>query len=205
MAWTTAVGLCSLKIGMNPIIFIAGVHGAGKTTVARLLAELLSASHVTAGGLIRETANPGDTVTVGTGNKAVPDVDGNQLLLLRGLDLHRARIGSTTILLDGHFALLDPSGAVIEVPFAIFEAIRPIAVVLVEVGDDVVHKRLVTRDGAAPSATTISLLAESERSAAVAVSARLGIPIWTVRGDAESGVTAHTIVEHLRRILAGAA
>lgn len=190
---------------MNPIIFIGGVHGAGKTTVARLLAGLLSASHVTAGGLIRETASPGDTVTVGVGNKAVPDVDANQSLLLRGLDLLRARIGPTPILLDGHFSLLDPSGAVLEVPLSVYEAIRPIAVVLVDAGEDVVHERLLKRDGAAPSTATISLLAECERSAAVAVSARLGIPIWTVRGDAEPGVTAHTVVEHLRRILAGAA
>src|SRR5262245_27010404 len=36
-----------------------------KTTVSRLLAGLLSASHITAGGLILETANAKYTLTVG--------------------------------------------------------------------------------------------------------------------------------------------
>src|SRR2546425_12769037 len=53
----------------------------------------------------RETASAAHTVTVGVGDKAVPDVDANQTLLLRGLDLYRARIGVGPILLDGHFSL----------------------------------------------------------------------------------------------------
>ena len=48
------------------IVFIGGIHGAGKTTVSRLLAGLLSASHITAGGLIRETARiEADVIVVG--------------------------------------------------------------------------------------------------------------------------------------------
>jgi adenylate kinase len=173
--------------------------------VTRLLAESLPASHVKAGALIRETASAAHTVTVGIGNKAVPDVEGNQGLLLRGLNLFRSRIGSGPILLDGHFALLDSSGAIVKVPVHVYEAIGPVAVLLVEAANDVVHGRLVKRDGAAPSTTTISLLAECERTAAMAVSSQLAIPICVVRGDADAGVPAHTIVEQLRRILAGAA
>ena len=38
----------------QPIIFVGGVHGAGKTTISRLLADTLGVAHVTAGTLIQE-------------------------------------------------------------------------------------------------------------------------------------------------------
>ena len=49
----------------QPIVFVGGIHGVGKTTVSRLLAELLPAKHVTAGALIRATAGAQENVTVG--------------------------------------------------------------------------------------------------------------------------------------------
>jgi hypothetical protein len=73
---------------------------------------LLPASHVTAGGLVRENAGNA-SVTVGAGNKAVPNVDANQLLLLRGLELYRPRVDDEPILRDPHFSLLDANGEVV--------------------------------------------------------------------------------------------
>ena len=67
---------------MSVTIFIAGIHGAGKSTISRELAKLLGASHVTAGDLIRASASATNKVTVGV--KAVPNVDANQQLLIRG-------------------------------------------------------------------------------------------------------------------------
>jgi adenylate kinase len=119
-------------------VFVGGIHGVGKTTVSRALAELLSASHVTAGWLIRETAGS-ETVTVGIDNKAVPDVNANQALLLQGLTMYRRRV-SGPIVLDGHFSLLEPSGSVVAIPLAIYLALAPIAVVLVEADSQVVGK-----------------------------------------------------------------
>ena len=133
------VGLCSCRLQLmnQRIVFVGGIHGAGKTTVSRLLTGLLSASHITAGGLIRETASAAHTVTIGVGNKAVPDVDANQALLFAAL-LYRARIGSGPILLYGHFSLLDPGGTVIGIPLAVYEAIAPVAVLLVEAAAETV-------------------------------------------------------------------
>lgn len=190
---------------MNSIVFVGGIHGAGKTTVSRLLAGLVSASHITAGGLIRETAGAGHTVTTGVGDKAVPDVNANQALLLRGLDLYRARIGSGPILLDGHFSLLDPSGAVVGIPMAVYEAIGPVAVLLVEAAAETVHSRLVQRDGAAAPLETVTVLASRERECAGAVCTALKIPMWTVAGDTMAEQAAETAAAHLRPLLVGAA
>jgi adenylate kinase len=187
----------------QPIVFVGGIHGVGKTTVSRALAALLGAKHVTAGALIRETASRSETVTVGIGNKAVPNVDGNQTLLLKGLDAYRARVGEGPILLDGHFSLLDQSGAVVAIPMPVFVTISPVAVVLVEADHSVVHARLVQRDAAAPPVMTISLLADRERAWAAQVCATLKIAMWTVSGDASPEDTARGAAAHLRQLLAG--
>jgi adenylate kinase len=189
---------------MNPTVFIGGVHGAGKTTFSRDLAPLLGASHVTAGALIRETASTSDTVTVGIGGKAVPDVDANQLLLLRGLELLKARIGSRPVLLDGHFVLLDATGAVAEIPLAVYEAIAPIAVLLVEADAGTIHRRLVKRDGEAPAVAALANLIVRERVRAEEVCASLDLPLWDVAGNVASDREAATAASRLQPILGGA-
>src|SRR5258705_13818706 len=98
----------------QPLVFVGGVHGSGKTTLSRLLAGLIPASHVTAGSLIREASSADHVVTVGTQDKAVPDVDANQAILLRGLAAYQRRTAFDIrpLLLDGHFTLVSASGAI---------------------------------------------------------------------------------------------
>jgi adenylate kinase len=83
---------------MSVTVLVAGIHGAGKSTICRELARLLGAFRATAGDLIR--ANAKAEVTVGV--KAVPNADLNQLLL-RGLAEYLAT-NSGPSLLNGHFA-----------------------------------------------------------------------------------------------------
>lgn len=189
---------------MQALVFVGGVHGAGKSSICRALETLLPASHVTAGGLIRE--NAGDTtVTVGAGNKAVPNIDANQLLLLRGLELYRARADDKPILLDGHFSLLNANGKVVAIPLAVYESLAPLAVVFVEADVATVRKRRVERDGDAPPLDTISLLSARERENANTVCEALGIRIISVRGDGDAEPAARQVASALREILEGAA
>lgn len=189
---------------MSPTIFIGGVHGAGKTTFSKELARLLGASHVTAGGLIRENASASDTVTVGIGDKTVPDVDANQVLLLRGLGLLRARIGSTPLLLDGHFVLLDVTGAVAEIPLAVYEAIAPCAVLLVEADPGTIRRRLIERDGDAPAMATVTQLTVRERAHAEQVCASLGLQLWSIAGEADVAQEAVAAASHIHSLIGGA-
>jgi len=184
------------------IVFVGGVHGAGKTTMSRRLAVALAASHVTAGTLIRETANY-ETITAGIGNKAVPDVNANQELLLRGLAQYR-RSATGLIVLDGHFSLMEPSGATVAIPVGIFLAIAPIAIVLVKSDPRVVHSRLLQRDGAAPPLERISSFSESERVHAQAVSTALNVPMFIVRGDLSPEEESDITVPELLLLIRGA-
>jgi adenylate kinase len=189
---------------MSSTIFVGGVHGAGKTTFGKELARLLEASHVTAGGLIRENASASDRVTAGVGAKAVPDVDANQRLLLRGLELYRARIGLGPMLIDGHFVLLDATGAIVEIPLAVYEAIAPVAVLLVEADARTIHGRLLERDGEAPAVATLAELMVRERAHAEHVCGSLGLPLWNVAGDVAADREAAAAASRVQSILGGA-
>ena len=190
---------------MNQLVFVGGIHGVGKTSISRSLAEMLPAVHVTAGTLIRETASSDHVVTVGVGNKAVPDVDGNQELLLRGLASFRARIGpNQPLILDGHFCLLDPSGNVAEISLDVFAAMEPTAVLLVTAEPEAVRARLMRRDAESPPLDVIAQLSNREEARAVEVSTALAIPMWSLRGDIEPEVAARSAVGHLRSCLTGA-
>jgi len=138
------------------LIFVGGIHGVGKTTLSRRVAAILGAEHVTAGDLIRAAATAPNAAPTGISGKSVADVDANQERLLRGLQSYRAeRQQSDTqsygLLLDGHFCLLDSTEQVAEIPIGVFDALQPAAVLLVEAVPEVVARRLLDRDGGAPS------------------------------------------------------
>lgn len=187
----------------QPLIFVGGIHGAGKTTLSRHLAAMLVAEHVTASALIRAAASATDVVTAGAGRKAVPDVDANQERLLRGLRAHRTQGTlvpgpSRGMLLDGHFCLLDLAGRVTEIPPAVFEAIDPVAVLLVAASPGMVVRRLSERDGGAPPLEMIVAFAALECAHATAICARLGIPLYHASGDTAPEEAARLAASHLR-------
>jgi adenylate kinase len=191
---------------MSRIVFVGGIHGSGKSTLARSLAALVPAAHITAGALIREAAAPGHVVTVGTQDKAVPDVDANQAVLLRGLAAYRARNASDlrVLLLDGHFSLWNASGAVEDVPLGVFKAIAPVALLLIEAPSVTVHGRLASRAADPPSVETIERLAERERGRALETAKALSIPIWHAAGDRVADDEARTMVGRIRAVGGGA-
>jgi adenylate kinase len=191
----------------RPIVFVGGVHGAGKSTLSRYLAEALPASHVTAGGLIREAASPGHVVTVGAQDKAVPDVDANQAVLLRGLVAYQARTirDARPLLLDGHFTLMNQARVIVPVPAAVFAAIGPVAVVLVEADATVVHERLAARAPEAPSVDVIVRLTEREREQATATAEALKVPIFLLAGDGFVEQEGQRVMVSLRRLVGGVA
>jgi adenylate kinase len=187
------------------IVFVGGIHGAGKTTLSRRLAQILPALHVTAGELIRAAGDPGEAVTLNPGSKAVTDVDRNQERLLAGLLAYRNRATAGSnglgILLDGHFCLLDRHGAVADIPSGIFAAIDPVAVIFVDADAETVFHRLSGRDGGAPPLAIVTMLAERERARASEICTGLGIQMWSVSGNADVDSEARRAAFQLRTVL----
>lgn len=190
----------------QPIVFVGGVHGSGKSTLSRYLAGELPAVHKTAGELIREAATANLVVTVGAQGKAVPDVDANQEVLLRGLLAFQSRTGADTrpLLLDGHFALMNPDGEVVEVSPEVFGVIAPVAVLLVEADAAVVRRRLAARAPEAPSDDLIAALAARERARAMDTAEVLQVPIYLLDGNGSVEQEGQSVVDSLRRLVGGA-
>src|SRR5271166_600764 len=183
---------------MSVTVFVAGIHGAGKSTICRELARLLGVFHATAGDLIRANAN--DTTELTVGVKAVPNVDANQLLLLSGLTAYRAR-NTGPLLLDGHFVLLKPDRAIAKIPVTVYEVIAPVAVLLVEADAVTIHSRLLERDKTVPPVATIADLAIQERAHAERVCGELKIPLWAVSGDGATDQAAVDAASRIRAVL----
>jgi len=57
--WSRQPRSSAQSVAMNqPSVFVGGIHGVGKMTVSRLLAELLPAKHATAGALVLTSREP---------------------------------------------------------------------------------------------------------------------------------------------------
>lgn len=188
--------------GHQGLIFVGGVHGVGKTTLCHCVAKLLGAEHVTAGDLIRSVATESHIASQAVEGKAVLDVDANQDRLLLGLDAYRANqrhadVQSSRLILDGHFCLLDTAEQIREIPFAVFDAIQPVAVLLVEAQPETVARRLVARDASAFTIETLRALTVLENAHAVFVSSRLQVPLYRASGDEDVESTSRLVAEQL--------
>lgn len=101
-------------------IFVGGVHGVGKSTCCKQVAESHGWSHLSASEVIR--GQRADAIA--KLGKLVANVDANQDLLLRGIEVFRASSSGGSILLDGHFALRVADGSIQRLPTSVFAALQ---------------------------------------------------------------------------------
>lgn len=153
------------------IVFVAGIHGVGKTHLAAPLAEQLGLRHSTASQLIREERG---SQSWGK-DKRVSDVDGNQAALISAVT--RIKAGGQSLLLDGHFVLRDENGAYMPIPESVFRALQVDAILLLECNVEVISARLMERDDHSWSVADLASLASYENSHAVRVASALGLPL----------------------------
>ncbi|MER2495767.1 ATP-binding protein [Vibrio neptunius] len=122
---------------MPKIIFVSGVHGVGKSTLCGKLSEKFGWAHYSCSDLIKENSDYVES------SKLVSTADKNQEALLRGI----GRLTEEIVLLDGHFCLVDKDEQVIELPFEVFDAISPSAILLATCDEETIHQRLELRGG----------------------------------------------------------
>lgn len=157
------------------IVFMGGIHGAGKTYICRELAPLIAARHLTAGELIAEARSR-------VPRKEVNDVDANQALLVAAIDGLRAAV--PRLLLDGHFCVLTAGGHAMPIDVAVFRRIGPQVLLVLAVSPDDAARRLISRDSEHYPAELLAFLQHEELSHARTVGAALGVPLHILDGSA---------------------
>ena len=121
------------------IIFIAGIHGVGKTQLCNEICNRLKIEYVNAGELIRRSKREEATI-----RKKVGNIHQNQEALILALDDYLK--ADIFYLLDGHFCLIKEGDKIEKIPASVFEQINPLAVVLLKDNIDAIKGRLAKRD-----------------------------------------------------------
>lgn len=152
-------------------IFVAGIHGVGKTYLVGRLPPDVGLTHSSASKLIREER---DLPNWGQ-DKRVANIEDNQRALAAAVARHNA--GGSHLLLDGHFVLLDQSSNFVRLGAEVFQSLNLKAIILVEEPADVVAHRLLGRDGVNRDAEFLAEFAECERDQARVVCTELGLPL----------------------------
>ena len=152
-------------------VFIGGVHGVGKTYFCKNLVGRFDVEHVTASELIgRHIKHQID--------KTVQNIEKNQLILAE--EINRYQTNCRTILLDGHFCLLNATSDIHDVPLETFKAISPCAIILLIDKSAAISERLSKRDSHLYSTELISALQSREIARANFVSQSLKVPISVI-------------------------
>jgi predicted transcriptional regulator/adenylate kinase len=161
------------------LLFIAGVHGVGKTTLCDRYAVQRGLPHKSASQLIREA----NQAAICSKSKAVRNIADNQKLLVNAVQQYRE--AGENLLLDGHFALWDKEHRPQPLDIEVFSQLGIDGIVVVHDTPAKIAQRLKKRDTHGASTAAVGELQRIELLRAVEVAKALGIPMATVRsGDA---------------------
>lgn len=154
------------------VIFVAGVHGVGKTTSCAYAVRSLGFAHYSASGLIKAER----ISAIPEQGKSISDVEGNQALLIHGVEKacgqHQGRI-----ILDGHFTLMKPDGRIEAVAVEVFSLLSLNGVVIYHDEPATIVERLHKRDGENCSVDVIARHQNFELAHAQLVASELDLPL----------------------------
>ena len=152
-------------------IFVAGVHGVGKSYLASQAPSTLALMHTSASKLINEERK----MSTWNVDKRVDDVDANQIALASAVTRYNS--AGKRLLLDGHFVLLNGQGEFVRLGSNVFRPLNLDGVVLVEATPDTIAARIRGRDGRAVDVEHITKFMAAERSQAQTVCNELGVSL----------------------------
>ncbi|MCK8098934.1 ATP-binding protein [Bacillus sp. 2CMS4F] len=136
-------------------IFLAGVHGVGKSTLASKLESLIDIECISISDLIRRA---GKKIPISEKNTA--GISGNQELWKN--ELYKLNLKKTFMLLDGHFCLLNKNKVIFPLPLSTFENTNMTKIILVQHRPSIIRERLLSRDNISYSLELIEELQKCE-------------------------------------------
>jgi len=170
-------------------IFVAGVHGAGKTFATKPACQKLGLVHATASQLIKEERGQ----ATWDSTKMVSDVDQNQAALISAA--RRVRESGATLVIDGHFVLRRAPGIHEKLPIDVFRALECSSVLLIRSPVPVLLERLHARQDMSWTEAELADFSKAEDAHSVEVAEVLGIPFRTLDSP-----TAQEVETWLKRL-----
>jgi adenylate kinase len=158
---------------MKKIVFIAGIHGVGKTTFCQKILEDVAIKHYSCSTLIKENSDYIET------SKTIDKAERNQLILIESLN----KISDEKLLLDGHFCLIDKRNSVLRLDDSVFESLSLSAIVVLTCDVETIHNRLQKRDGTTFDIKLLQQLQDAELEMAIRISSKLNIPLIHYRNE----------------------
>lgn len=173
----------------NNIIFLAGVHGVGKSTMCASALNSLPIELLSSSELLKWTE------ISSAENKKVSDINATQNRLIEGL--RNAIEYDKRYVLDGHFCLLNGDGEVKRIPFETFRAINPAGIVVLTDNPGQIVRRLKNRDRALYSSAKISSFQTEEIAYAKEVSDILSVPLLELKVCGNSDILFRSFVQDI--------
>jgi len=156
------------------MVFIGGVHGAGKGTVCEKIFTPAGYHCVSASSLIADQGRKTDH------NKRVISVSVNQSVLIEALE--KKMKNNNRLLLDGHFTLINDQENIEPIDIEVFRAMKVSQLFLVKGRADEISVRLRNRDNRKWNTSFIDRFQKEEENHARYVAKDLGIPLRILRG-----------------------
>lgn len=176
-------------------VFVAGVHGAGKTFATKPACQKLGLVHATASQLIKEERGQATWDAA----KVVSEVDQNQAALISAA--RRIRESGATLVIDGHFVLRRAPGNHERLPVDVFRALDCSSVLLIRSPVPVLLERLQARQDLSWSEAELTEFSEAEDAHGAVVAEALGIPLKIL--DAPSAQEVETWLERRSNAASG--
>lgn len=161
---------------MIDYIFLSGIHGVGKSTLANKINNEFQIFKISVSDLIRQTGK-----RIEEKQKNTSDIDNNQLLWKK--ELNHLSIGNKLLILDGHFSLLDKKRKIVPLPFSTFEGTKMKKIILKKERPEIIQERLSNRDGILYSIEELTNFQQAEEERANLYSKISSIPIFTYDSD----------------------
>ena len=152
------------------LIFVAGVHGVGKTSRCNKICSEFGFIYLNAGDII----NSGKENINSDNDKRVVDVCDNQTILINGL---RKYASKNKLLLDGHLTLIGHQYNIEKVPIQFLREINPTMIVLLINSPKEIVKNLKNRDSKNYDIDLITCQQQIESEYAEQVAKELNIPM----------------------------
>lgn len=155
------------------MIFVAGVHGVGKTFFSNQVSKKLKLEVFDASQLIEKEKNKKFLKS-----KRVKEPNSNQQCLIDAVEC--IKLHNKSFILNGHFCLIDKQGKIVRLEKNVFKALAPDKIILLEEEPAIIVQRRFERDNEKIDINFVRMFIDIERTYAYQIAEENKIPILTI-------------------------